>query len=879
MKNLLRSLTLIFALAVVTPAVAQNALTGRVVDKANGNPLAGALITNSSTGDVAVAANDGSFRVKGGTGAQSITVTYLGYHQQALTIEAGKNSLGEVTLEPDAISVADIVITAGIVTRDRQTPVAVSNVTREHIDMKLSNQEFPEILKSTPSVYATKESGGYGDSRITMRGFNSENIGVLINGVPINDMENGRVYWSNWAGLSDVTSFMQVQRGLGASKLALSSVGGTINMVTKSTDAEKGGSIYYGLGNDGLQKLTFSVSTGLSDNGWAVTIAGGRQSADGYVRGTNYLAWNYFGNLSKMFAGGRHRLSLTVFGAPQWHNQRGNPYPIEAYEKHPDGRRMNLSWGWKDGKIAGAAYGHNEYHKPHISLVHTWNINSKSMLSTSVYASFARGGGRRAFGTTPHEGTPNDGNATTSYELSVDNNNGKFYDQTLVTPEGHIDWDAAYALNADPANGGQAKVILANAVNKHNWLGLLSTYNNQISDRIKITAGFDGRYYNAFHGSKITDLLGAEYYIDNMIKSRPANTPLHVGDLVQYDETGEILWTGIFAQAEYAKENLSAFLSASGSANFYRWKNPGAPYIPKAEADNHLAGKTVSEWVNYLPWSVKTGASYKMGQHHSVFVNGGFFTRAPFFNNTFVSYTIKTNPDAKVEKVTTVEAGYQFASSVFNLTLNGYYTLWLDKGMVRTTNTGEVFNITGLDARHMGVELEASYRPSTKLTLKAMGSVGDWIWRNNVNADIFDATQNKVDSQTLYVGGTHVGNSAQITTALSAIWEPLKNLRVGADYNWFGKNFADFDAGKRNNPKDNGVESWQMPDYGVVDVQLSYRFNMGDKIRATFYGNVNNLFDTWYIADAKNGSGNDARTALVYYGFGRTWTAGLKFNF
>ncbi len=52
-----------------------------------------------------------------------------------------------------------------------------------------------------------------------------------------------------------------------------------------------------------------------------------------------------------------------------------------------------------------------------------------------------------------------------------------------------------------------------------------------------------------------------------------------------------------------------------------------------------------------------------------------------------------------------------------------------------------------------------------------------------------------------------------------------------------------------------------------------------DKIKATFYGNVNNLFDTWYIADARDGFDHNARTAMVYYGFGRTWTAGLKFNF
>ena len=36
----------------------------------------------------------------------------------------------------------------------------------------------------------------------------------MINGVPQNDMENGWVYWSNWDGVGDGTSSIQVQRGL-----------------------------------------------------------------------------------------------------------------------------------------------------------------------------------------------------------------------------------------------------------------------------------------------------------------------------------------------------------------------------------------------------------------------------------------------------------------------------------------------------------------------------------------------------------------------------------------------------------------------------------------------------------------------------------------
>jgi outer membrane cobalamin receptor len=865
-----RFLMLLAALVIAVPAMAQGLLTGRVVDGGTGGALAGAVITNTTTGDVAVSNNDGSFRIKSGAGEQNITVSYLGYHELSVATTAGQNALGDVVLEADAISVADIVVTAGIVTNDRLTPVAVSNVTRAQLDMKLSNQEFPEILKSTPSVYATKESGGYGDSRISMRGFSSENIGVLINGVPVNDMENGRVYWSNWSGLSDVTSFMQVQRGLGASKLALSSVGGTINIVTKSTDAQKGGSLYYGIGNDGLQKLNFSVSTGLMDNGWAVTIAGSRQSADGYIRGTDYLAWNYFGNLSKVFADGRHRLSLTAFGAPQWHNQRGNPYRIEDYVTHPDGRRMNLSWGWKDGKVAGGGYGYNEYHKPQISLVHTWDINSRSMLSTSVYASFARGGGRRLFAP----------NGSTSGMFNIDNSiTGRYTGTVPQTPEGHIDWDAAYKMNSENPTG-EALVVMGRAVNKHDWYGVLSTYNNQLTDQIKLTAGFDGRYYTAFHGSDVTDLLGADYYIDNSIKYRPATKPLYEGDIIQYDETGEVLWTGLFAQGEYTMDNFSAFVSTSLSANFYRWHNPGAPYGQYRNGEllpSDLNGKTVSEWVKFLPWSVKAGASYKFGQNHSVFANGGYFTRAPFFNTSFNNYTIKTNPDAKSERVATAEAGYTFANNVLNVTFNGYYTLWLDKGMTRVVNQ-ELFNISGLNARHMGLELEATYRPTTRLTVKAMGSLGDWVWQKDVNANVLDEQQQVTSRQTLYIGGVHVGNSAQITAALGVDWEVFKDLRIGADYNWFGKNFADYNPINRTSAAGK-ADSWQMPDYNTVDVQLSYRFRLSDKIRATFYGNVNNLFDTWYIADAKDGAKHDARTALVYYGFGRTWTAGLKFNF
>src|SRR5690606_6849123 len=145
--------------------------------------------------------------------------------------------VGTISLEPSALGLDEVVVTSYSLAIDRKTPVAVSTIRAETIETELGSQEYPEILKSTPGVYAHKGGGGFGDSEMRLRGFNSENIAVMINGIPVNDMENGRVYWSNWAGLSDVTRSMQVQRGLGASKVAVPSIGGTVNIVTKSTDA------------------------------------------------------------------------------------------------------------------------------------------------------------------------------------------------------------------------------------------------------------------------------------------------------------------------------------------------------------------------------------------------------------------------------------------------------------------------------------------------------------------------------------------------------------------------------------------------------------------------------------------------------------------
>ncbi len=839
-------------------AMAQGTITGKIVDANTGDPLIGATVMVEGTTQGCVADVNGEFSLQvSKKGNVILLFRFVGYESLTKTVNLNKNQkLGEIRMTESSVGLDEVMVSASYVTADRSTPIAYSSIEPEALETKLGNKEFPSVLKSTPSIYTTDNGGGYGDSRVTLRGFDTDNIGVLINGVPINGMENGKVYWSNWAGLSDVTKYMQVQRGLGASKLGLSSVGGTINIITQTTDAQMGGSVYYGIGNDGYEKMAFSVSTGLLKNGWAISLSGSRTEGDGYFKGGEFLGWNYFVNVSKKI-NDAHRLSFTAFGAPQKHNQRGNKALIEDYRKHRDGIRMNTSYGYINGQVVPTGYGYNEYHKPQMSLNHFWNINDHSNLSTAVYVSKSTGGGKRVYGDDKNR-------------LQYDYQTGRPYAETSLTPEGLIDYESVMRDNAASVNG--SSVVFTMETNAHDWYGLLSTYTNNLSESLCLTAGIDGRYYKGYHYAEITDLLGGEYFIDNNIKYREPNRQLFVGDKVNYHNIGNVMWWGGFVQAEITKALYSAFLSASVSDQSYRRKDEGK-YGKYASNKNF---PVTTSWQHFVPVSVKAGFNYKIGGFQNVFVNAGYVTKTPLMNNVFINNTNEVQKDAKYEKIVTAEIGYGLSLEKFNLNLNGYYTKWMDKSVTKRIGD-ETATIPNIDAIHMGIELEASYKPCSTLDFKAMFSLGDWKWGDDVMFDLYNDKQEKIGSYNAYIKDLHVGNAAQTTASLMGTWEPLPKFRIGVDWNYFGRNYADFDPTLRNNASDRS-QAWKMPEYSTLDANVSYKFKIG-KVGAKFYCNVNNILDKEYVADAKDGSDHSAKSALVYFGNGITWSTGLKITF
>ena len=516
---------LLLALFLTTTTIfAQGTITGTVVGSEMNGPLPGANVKVVGTTIGTMADFDGNFSLNVASTSGTIEISYVGFEKQSLQFNVangGSKSLGSITLKADANALNEIVVTSFSLAIDRKTPVAVSTISAEKIETKIGNQEFPEILKATPGVYATKSGGGFGDASMRLRGFNSENIAVMINGVPVNDMENGRVYWSNWAGLTDVTRTMQVQRGLGASKVAVPSIGGTVNIVTKSTDMEEGGNVFGSVGNDGLKKFGFTVATGKSENGWAATVAASKTSGARFADGLQFEGYSYFVNIAKEI-NEDHLISLTAFGAPQRHGQRETSYSIEDYQRSDRGIKFNGDWGYKNGQITNVQ--DNFYHKPQISLNHYWNISDKTDLSTAAYVSFGTGGGGG------YTGDANLRNATSSSYRVAD-----------YQP---LQLDRVQAENA--ANGADgAGTILYDSRNDHNWYGALSTLSTKITENIELSGGVDLRYYKGEHFREVKDLLGGQYWADNNDVNNPNNLT-QVGDKMSYHNDGVVLWEGLF---------------------------------------------------------------------------------------------------------------------------------------------------------------------------------------------------------------------------------------------------------------------------------------------------------------------------------------------
>ena len=787
--------------------LAQTTLSGKVTDANTGEALIGATVIYGK-GMGTATDFDGNYSISLHKGERSIQVSYVGYKviSQVVTI-TGESQILDFKLKTILLNEVQIVADIAI---DRETPVAFSTIPMKKINEELASQDIPMVLNSTPGVYATQSGGGDGDARITIRGFNQRNVAVMIDGIPVNDMENGWVYWSNWFGLDAVTSNIQVQRGLGASKIAIPSVGGTMNILTKGTGNKAGGTIKQEVGSFGKLRTSLGYNSGRLENGWGYTLAGSYKKGNGFVDETWSEGYFYYAKIQKEL--GNHILSLSAMGAPQKHGQRSYKSDIATYDTSfarslgdtsnfsgrivNKGIQYNKHWGYLDRWTINANgdtihaneilnTNQNYYHKPQFSLRDFWTVNDKFYVSNILYASIGNGGGSFPF---DPRSSDEEYNSDGQYSLQeAYNTNVNKITSLYSTTE------------------NSAETYLRSSINNHYWYGGLSTLNYQASDKISLSGGLDMRYYKGQHYQEVYDLLGADYVADNDYTKGASQIQMtevkRIGDKVGKDYEGIVKWSGVFSQAEYSNGMLSAFLniSASNSAykkiDYFKKKDlvlEDTTFLQVLETIQHTeieydslgttpisAHKTMvadtfwyngnsytinspearfseSDWKWIRGYTVKTGANLNLDEYNNVFFNVGFISKAPLFKNVFEKYDVSYLKEIKNEKVKAVELGYSYRSSLFSANVNAYYTVWenkpVDNAIKIENDDGDVIyaNINGMHALHKGIEMDFAYKFTHNLSLEGLLSLGDWRW-NSANKVWFFNENN----QPILEGGEH----------------------------------------------------------------------------------------------------------------------------
>ena len=898
---------LLVGLMLLTSITTFAQVSGKVLDANTSETLPGATVLIDGTSVGVVTGFDGTFSIDAKSG-DTLVISYLGYTSFELLL-SDITSEYNIQLIPDNNVLGEVVITSGVIdiAKVRETPVAVSTISPKDIQLKIGNQEFPEIMNKTPGVYSTKQGGGYGDSRISLRGFDQTNTSFLINGQPVNDMENGRVYWSNWQGLADVASGIQLQRGLGASRLAVPSVGGTVSIFTKAAEARKGASVRQSFGNDGYSKTTASVSTGLNENGWATSVLLSKWQGDGYIYNTKGEGYTYFFALGYAPEDSDHSVNFSFLGAGQWHHQRDVWVSIRDYQNFGE-EGIDRRWNSNGGVLNGEEFSmrRNFYNKPLATLNWDWEINSKLKLATSLYGSAGRGGGTGPRGNNYRSSAsdilPFRKDLTEHY---LENGRGS------RNADGFIDFDAVVAHNqstTDPYSGaisgfdGQLigsngfredgvnrEVLVRRAsMNSHDWIGGISNLEYE-SGNWKTSIGVDLRNYTGYHYRTINNLMGLDGYystgnqnsagqiINTTIEASPFNNTGIRGPKIDYYNVGKVGWQGVNGLVEYNNETLSAVLQAgSSNQSFQRIDYFDQPGNPKSDTKNIAGGY------------IKGGANYNIDEKQNVFFNAGVISRQPQFGAVFPNYGNDISSDLQNEEIKSFELGYGFIGNNFKVNVNAYSTSWGNRFVQRSLSNQQGVDgsaqFKDIDVVHNGIELETSYNPTDRLQLKGMLSIGDWRYTKDFSAELFDDNQQSIGTGTLYLKDAKVGDAAQFTSNIEADYRIGNKLSVDLGYRFVDGLYADYSItdSEFTNPDNKGA--LKLPSYGLADLGATYRFDLFGQT-STFRVNINNLFDTYYIAESNTNihadassqtwNGVDTRNS-VWFGFGRTFNASLK---
>lgn len=814
---------------------------GRIIDSYSNAPVVGASIVIEDTEFSQTSDVEGRFSIAGEAlpiGPQVLYIVHPEYHSQRIRIQIKRNE--SLDLDPLILTFDH----AGI-----QSQIGVISLSEEELDKDEGTIfNISGLLQASRDVFLNAAAYDFSQTFFRPRGLDGAYGKLLINGIEMNKMQNGRPQWSNWGGLNDVQRNREFSAGIKANDFSFGDIAGTTNIIMRASKLRKGGGVSFATANKSYEdRFMAFYNSGPTLSGWSYSILASRRSgAQGFVEGTPYEANSFFVAVERKLSD-RHSLNLTAFYTP---NRRGKGTAITEEVKRLKGISYNPNWGWQDGRSRNSRVRRIE--EPIVMLNHYWSISDKTDINTNLAYQFGRIGNSRLDYTGNRNPAGNYYQRLPSYFLR--NANPSAYDFQLAylaeqefIQNGQLDWLSFYRANSK-TTGGTSVYELLEDVNEDTSTSANVIFRSDVSHHFKLNGGVGLRMLTSENFAEVRDLLGSTGYLDidyfgNDTLEGQSNllTPERIaleGERIRYNYSINAMETMGFVQGGFEYSSFEFFLAMEVSqSSFQRTGHYQNGYFPE---DNRSLGK--SERVSFSGLAAKGGATYKITGRHFVEANMSFFSKPPLLNHVFANAR-QNNDLIENLSTSTVKMGdfsYIFRSPKFRSRLSAFYV-----GIDKATDIGFYFTqnaigndennafvqeiVSGISQQNTGIELglEAQLLPTFKL--KGAASFAQYLYTKDpylylAGDDFDDTATTNLEGNDLFNRGMrmvsitnyHVSSGPERAYQLGIEYRDPAYWWLGLTVNYFSNAYIDVSKLRRTSDFYTDVDGLPFNDYDPV---------------------------------------------------------------
>ena len=693
------------------------------------------------------------------------------------------------------------------------------------------NQNISSLLTAGRDPFYSAASFNFSAVRFRIRGYDNDLFSTYMNGIPMDNLDNGFTPFGLWGGLNDVMRNRDVSWGLRYNTFAFGDIGSNTNIDSRASKQRAQTSLSYAASNRNYNnRIMLTHSTGVSKKGWAFSLSGSRRWADeGYVPGTYYNGWGYFAAVDKRI-GQRHLLSFTTFGAPTENGRQGAA--VQEMMDLAGTNYYNPNWGYQNGEKRNASIGRT--HQPVFILTHDFRLNNKTTLTTAAGYSFGNRSVTALDWYNAADPRPDYyrylPSYTSTWASSTDPSQGQQLYDLMKNDINYrqINWQNLYNVNrasmatindangisGNSVTGQRSRYIIEERIINTKRFNANSVLNTKFGEHIDFTAGASFQQQNNHYFKKVDDLLGGQFYVNvnqfaerdfpvdnsaNQFDLDHPNRILYQGDKFGYDYNINISRAAGWAQGVFRFNKVDFFLAGNLSyTKFYREGNVRNGLFP---ADSKGKG-AVNEFTDY---AVKGGLTYKIDGRNYVFVNGSYQTRAPYFENVFISPRTRNAQQDNVtsETIQTVEGGYIMNAPKFKIRLSGYYTRFQDGVDVMsfyhdTYQNFVNYAINGIDKLHFGGEFGIEARLTPTITLNAAAAIGRYYYDSKQTAVItVDNSASVLGRQLIYAENFRLPSTPMEAYSFAFNYRSPKFWFISLTGNYFDKSYLSMNPLRR----------------------------------------------------------------------------------